>query len=134
MEYKILCETLDQDFHEIGLSIGFSAKDKEFLRPDESDISKILDGIGDYITINITFGEDDDLGEYEDDYPYIDSNVADFYGDLNEFKIIFNENRILILKESDSLEVSYSISSKTFAELKVNMEIIDPEKKYINLG
>lgn len=134
MEFNIECDELNQDFHEIGLSIGFHAKDKIKLKPEETNIKKLLASIGDYFTINVTFGEDDNFGEYEEDYIYVESNFEEFCGELDEFVIIFNEKRMLVKNEEDTLEIKYNIDSLVFEELLKNISIIDPDKNYINQG
>jgi hypothetical protein len=131
MEYKIDCVEIKQDHHEMGLQIGFHAKDKTILKQGETSMKKILASMGDYFSINTTYGEDDCYGDYEDDYLYCDSTFEEFNGELADFNILFTKTKMLVSCGPDNLEISYKIKPKAYEKLLENLAQIDPENKYI---
>ena len=69
MEFNIICEKIDLDNLEIGISVTFRAKDNFKIIDTETNVRKIIDSIGTYLLIQKCYGEDN--GEWYFEAVYI---------------------------------------------------------------
>ena len=121
MNFK--CNRISISDETLGCTITFYEKEKEEIFEDRS-IHEIVNSIGTYLLIQRTYPED----EYENDYYYIEMNDDEKCGELTEFKIELNRDKIKIEWDSEKSIIELNIDKVEYEKLKDALKIITLNK------
>jgi len=85
-----------------------------------SSIKDITNSIGNYISINKTYAED----EFEEDFCYIEQSDFDKSGEFKNLTIDLYPNKITMLFNEELYEINFEIDTAMFIKLKNTLEKI----------
>ena len=111
---NFVCKEISINDEEFGCTLTLSENE------DGSDFEKqktddeILNSIGQYITLQRTYRED----EFEEDYYYFETSDFEKSGELNNFQIILTETEFILTTETEKYEIQINPDRQMFNELK----------------
>ena len=125
---KFSCKEVSIDDEDLGCTISFSENvdNDEFEKERTSD--EIMDSIGQYITLQRTYSED----EFEKDCYSFESSDFDKSGELVDFKINLYRTQFVMTFEKELYEIQINVDDQKFENLKVVLTKIAKGKGQLN--
>ena len=125
---KFSCKEISIDDEDLGCTISFSENVDNDGFEKERTIDEIMDSIGQYITLQRTYPED----EFEKDYYSFESSDFDKSGELVDFKIDLYRTQFVMTFDKELYEIQINVDDQKFENLKVVLTKIANGKGQLN--
>ena len=126
---KFDCKEIDISDDEFGCRITFSDR-KEGDHIDNQSYKEIMESIGDYLTLQRSYPED----EFETDYYIIELSNFDKSGELDDFTINLSRTQFLMNYKEEIIEIQLETNDLIFDKIKEALKKIINERGQININ